>query len=90
LRISETPTLLPVDPPPEVAAAELPAEVAAADEPAADEPAADEAVAEVAAADVPAADVAALVLPAAGVLLLEEQAARPAAAVTASATAPKR
>jgi fused signal recognition particle receptor len=89
LRIRETPTRLPVEPPPEVAAAEPVADVAPADEPAVDEPAAEEPAADVP-ADV-AAVVAADVAPAAGLpLLLDEQAARPAAAVTARATAPMR
>jgi hypothetical protein len=88
LRISATPTLLPVVPALEAAeepAAEEPVAVAtAADAPAADEPA----------AEVPAAEVAApaalVVPPAAGVLLLDEQAASPTAAVTARPTAPIR
>jgi hypothetical protein len=91
LRISATPTRLPVvpalEPAEEPAADEPAAEEPAADEPAAEEPAAEEPAAEVPAAEVPAALV---VPPAAGVLLLDEQAASPTAAVTARPTAPIR
>jgi hypothetical protein len=95
LRISATPTRLPVEPPPVEAAAEEPVPEEAADDPAADDPAADEPAAEDPAADEPAAEVAApaaLVVPAPadGVLLLDEQAASPTAAVTARPTAPIR